>query len=346
MSEPAFPGGLSHDDPHLSDRQREVFLALIRQHVRSAQPVGSEALSAAAGVGLSPATIRASLAELEELGLLERSHCSSGRIPTARGYAFHVRAQLVPRPLSRELMLEVEGTLSRPRDDVERLLDEASRLLSSLTRQLGLALAATLEDEPLRDLDLAALGERRTLMVLDLGLAAVRTLVLELDSALDPDELPEVREVLRERLLGCTLDQVRDRLASDRGLAHHSAARIVARAATRGWAEPRRTPRFASGAMHIAELPEFANSARLAPVLRTIESGSPLDRLMVASVEGQAAVRVGVDEDPSLARCSLVSYTLPGNVGAAIGVLGPLRMDYAHALAVVDAVGSRLSELL
>jgi heat-inducible transcriptional repressor len=345
MSQPAFPGGLSHSDPDLSDRQREVFRALLGVHARTAQPVGSEALSAAAGAG-SPASVRVVLAELEELGLLERAHCSSGRVPTARGWAFHVRAQLVPVALPPAVLREVDQVLSRSTHDVERLLNEASRLLSSLTRQLGLALAASLDDTPLRDVDLAALGERRTLMVLDLGATAARTLVLELESPLDPDQLPEVRAVLRERLVGRTLEQVRERLATDATLARHSAARIVARAAAAGWSEPVRTPLFATGAMWFAELPEFASSARLAPVLRSVESGSPLDRLMVASVEGQTAVRVGVDEAPALARMSLVSFALPGSVRGAVGVLGPLRMDYAYTLAVVDAVGARLAELL
>jgi heat-inducible transcriptional repressor len=112
------------------------------------------------------------------------------------------------------------------------------------------------------------------------------------------------------------------------------------------WSRPVSTPLFAAGAMHIAEHPEFAVANRLAGILRVVENGAPLERLMVDSVEGHAAVRVGVDEPRELAVCSLVSYTLPGAVRGAVGVLGPLRMDYARALAVVDAVGTRLSGLL
>ena len=85
--------------------------------------------------------------------------------------------------------------------------------------------------------------------------------------------------------------------------------------------------------MNIAEHPEFADAARLGSVLRAVESGTPLDRLMVRSVEGQVAVRVGVDEDRALAGCSLVSYALPGSVRGAVGVLGPLRIE-VHVNAV------------
>jgi heat-inducible transcriptional repressor len=346
MSQPAFPGRLSEVDPDLSERQREVFATLVTLHGRTARPVGSETLAHRGGIGLSAASIRAALAELEEVGLLERLHSSAGRVPSAKGYAFFIRALLIPSALPAPLLDEVWRTLERSTRDVEHLLNEASRLLSSLTRQLGLALASSLEDQRLSRLDLASLGERRALMVLDLGGGAAQTLVLELDSPLSGEELGEVAAVLRERLVGRLLAEVRSRLAADSELVRHSAVRLVALAATESWSRHVTTPLFTSGVVHIAEQPEFATSRQLQPILRVVEDGSPLDRLMMGGVEGQVAVRVGLDEDQALAGCSLVSYALPGVVRGAVGVLGPLRMDYSLALAVVDTVGSRVAALL
>jgi len=346
MSQPAFIGNRSGSDPDLSARLREVFAALVEAHRETAHPVGAESLAHRAGIRLSPASVRAALAELEALGLLEQRHASAGRVPSSRGVDFYVRTLLAPALLAPEVVAEIERTLSRSTRDIQHLLNEASRLLSTLTRQLGLALAASLDDEPVRELELAGLDPRRSLMVLGLGGGNVRTLVLELEGPLERGELAEVAKVLRERLVGRPLSEVRERLAADPDLARRSAVRVVARAAMAGWSRPVTTPLFASGAMHIAELPEFADALRLGSVLRAVESGAPLDRLMVASVEGQVAVRVGVDEDRALAGCSLISYALPGPVRAAVGVLGPLRMDYARSLAVVDVVGSRLADLL
>ncbi len=346
MSEPAFPGRYTDQDPDLSHRQRDVFAALVTLHGRSARPVGSEVLAHSAGIPLSSASIRGALAELESAGLLERSHASAGRVPSPRGYRFFIRTLLTPAVLPIGLMAQVDETLTRSARDVEHLLHEASRLLSSLTHQLGLALADSLDRESLTRLDLVATDPRHALLVLNLGPSAVRTLALALESPLDAGELEAVEAVLRERLLGRTLAEVRERLAADPELVRHSAVCMVARAASASWAQPVTTPLFSAGAMHMAEQPEFAGSPRLGPILRVVETGSPLDRLMVASVEGQAAVRVGVDEDLALAGCSLVSYALPGSIHGAVGVLGPLRMDYAQALAVVDAVGARVADLL
>ncbi len=346
MSHPAFPGHLSHQDPDLTERQRRLFAALLILHGRTARPVGSDALGQAAGIPLSPATIRASLAELEALGLVERPHLAAGRMPSARGYEYFVRTMLVPAALPAALVVEVDRALHRASRDVEHLLNEAARVLSSLTHQLGLALAASLEDDRLSGLDLEPLDDRRALMVLDLGIGAVRTLVLELDSPLERGELAEVAIVLRERLLGRSLGEVRERLATDPELVRGSAVRLVTRAAAESWSRSPSTPLFSSGAMHIAEQPEFFGNARLGPLLRIVETGAPLTRLMVAGVEGQVGVRVGLDEDHALAGCSLVSFPLTGAVRGAVGVLGPRRMDYARALAVVDAVGTRVADLL
>jgi len=346
MSQPAFPGRLNREDPVLTDRQRRVFASLLAMHAETARPVGSDALAASGGIPVSAASIRSELAELEALGLLDRSHVSAGRVPSPRGYEFFVRQFLTPRALPAPVLAEVDRSLGLAARDVEHLLSEASRLVAQLTRQLGLAHAASLDRERLLGLDLTPLDDRRVLLVLRLEGLALHTLGLELESALDRAAVAGVESVLRERLLGLPLGEVRDRLSHDPDLVRHSAVRMVARAAAARWTEPVSTPLFSAGASHFAGHPEFASARELRPVLHAVESGSPLGRLLVESLEGQAAVRVGLDEDRALAGCSLVSYVLPGAVRGAVGVLGPLRMDYALALAAVDAVGSRVAELM
>src|SRR5262249_11551589 len=157
MSEIAFPGRVRREDPDLSERQHHVFVALLELHRRTSQPVGSDSLSRMPVIRWSPAGIRSTLAELEDLGMLQRGHASAGRVPTAVGYAFHVRRELEPAPLPPELLREIDERLRRATRDVEALLAEASRMLSELTLQLGLAVAAAFEQERLAHLELEAL---------------------------------------------------------------------------------------------------------------------------------------------------------------------------------------------
>jgi heat-inducible transcriptional repressor len=258
----------------------------------------------------------------------------------------YVRTFMTPVELPREVLDELDRRLARSARDVEQLLSEASRLLSSFTGQLGLALTSSLERGRLTRLDLEPLDERRALLVLNLGQGTVRSLMLELDSPLEPAELQEVANVLRERLLGHTLRSVRERFALDPELVRYSAVRLVSLAAQRSPSWPASTPLFSAGARHIAGQPEFATSVRLGSILEIVEQGFPLDHLMVSTIEGLPAVRVGLDESQPLMACSLVSYALPGGICGAVGVLGPRRMDYATTLAVVDSVGSRIADIL
>lgn len=345
MFNPTFPGRRSAGDPDLDARQAAVFTALVELHGRAAGPVGSDRIARWGRLAVSPAGVRGTLTELEELGLVERARAGAARVPSARGYEYFVRALLMPAGLPDAVGALIDRHLNESERDVGRMLHEASRLLASLTRQLGLALALSLDDEPLTSIDVEPLGERRALLVLGLG-GRSRSLVLDLDSPLDEAALAPVARVLRERLLGRPLGEARERFAHDPELARDSAARILVRAAAASWTRPVETQLLSSGASHIAGQPEFANAQDLGPVLLAVETGDPLSRLMVSGAQGQVCVRVGLDGPAALAGCSLVSFPLPGSIAGAVGVLGPLRMDYGLTLAVVDRVGSRVADLL
>ena len=346
MSDAAFPGAPRGEDPDLTERQRRVFAALIDLYGRTAQPVSSESIGRTEGISWSGASIRSTLAELENYGLLARPHGSAARVPSPGGYAFFVRRELTPMPLPAEVLREIDERLRRARHDVEELLSEASRLLSRLTHQLGLAVETALAQARLEHLELAPLGPDRTLMVLGIAGGAVHTLVLELETPLESEALVDASHVLHERLAGRTVGEVRRMLAEDEDLVKHTAVRVVARAAMKSWESPAPRTLFSAGASSFATQPEFSDSARLVPVLEALEHGSPLDRLMVETVEGQAAVRVALNEVEALAGCSLVSFPLPGRVRRAVGVLGPLRMDYGRCVSAVDTVGARVAEFL
>ncbi|HTR96664.1 MAG TPA: hypothetical protein VMH61_02070 [Candidatus Acidoferrales bacterium] len=346
MFDPSVPGRVTPGDPELSDRQRTIFRSVLSLHGEDGRPVSSERIAQRGHARLSSASVRGVLAELEEIGLLERGAGPGGRVPSSRGYAYFVRALVEPAVLSHEVLDAIDAQIEASAREVEQLLHEASRVIASLTRQLGLALAAPLDEEPLTALDLEPLSEARVLMVLGLGGHSARTLVLRLDSPLEPGALEAVEGVLRERLVGRPLAEVRARLEHDPALARDAVVRQVVRAAATSWTRPVETPLLSSGTMHIARQPEFADPRSLGTVLEALESGEPLNRLLVSGISGQVGVRVGLESATGLSACSLVSFTLPGAIPGAVGVLGPLRMDYAFALAVVDRVGSRVADLL
>jgi hypothetical protein len=226
--------------------------------------------------------------------LLERPRAGGGRVPSTYGWEYFVRVMLEPAALPAEVEDAVAERLAQSRHDVERLLQEASRLLASFSQQLGLALAASLEDEALVSLELEPLGERRALLVLGLSGHRSRTLVLELDTPLERAALEEVSEVLREHLLGGTLAAARERLRlrsrarAPLGGAHRRARGRGGLAAAGGDAAPDR------GRVAHGRAAGVRRRRALTPVLRALESGSPFERLMVSGLQGHAGVSVGV----------------------------------------------------
>ena len=133
MSEPTYTGRLRPGDPTLTPRQQGVFAALVALHGLDAGPVSSERIVREGRIAMSGASVRNALAELEELGLLERSHASAGRVPSAAGWDYLVRTMLAPARLPAAIEAAIDAQLHSSQRDVERLLHDASRLLATLT---------------------------------------------------------------------------------------------------------------------------------------------------------------------------------------------------------------------
>ena len=272
------------------------------------------------------------------MGLLRAAPCVAARVPSGEGYDFLIRDAGHPgRAAARGAARDRRDGCARSTHDVEQLLDEASRLLSALTRQLGLAVAASLEHERLVHLDLEPLGERRALLVLGLGGGAARTLVLELESPLDARRAGGGRR--RCCASGCSAArsrEVRDRLAR-RSRAGASTPRCA-------WSRARR--RELDAGASTTPLSQRRRGAhrgaarvrgpgRLGPAAargrERAAAGSPDGR---AASKARPAVRVGARRGRSRSPAAAWSATrCPVRCAARSACSGPLRMDYALALA-------------
>jgi len=327
----------------LTPRQRQVLETLVHRYLAEARPVGSQALAAHGRFAWAPATLRQTMLELEDLGLLEQPHAAAGRIPSDRGYRLFVDGLDEPAALTEAEREAVEEALASSARDVERLLAQASRLLAELAKEFAFAVRPRVEDGVLESLEIVRVGERRVLLVLTIGAGVVRSVTLELERDVSRDELDRVARLLRERLLGHSVDGVRKRLASDAALVRDAAAALVAQACLSALAGVTRPDVYAFGSTHVARHPEL--QSRLAPVLALIDRPEPWEDQ--GTEPGTVTVTIGREHAvPEFTHLSLVRYRVDGPVGASIGLLGPLRMDYGRAIGLVDFVGRRLTSLL
>src|SRR5256712_6177743 len=197
----------------LTDRERAVLEAVIETYVQTAEPAGSRRIAQRYQLGLSPATIRNTMSDLEDKGYLYHPHTSAGRIPTDLAYRVYVDFLMRPPAVAPAQAQHLRGALEGQRDAIETILSRAAQVLGVLTNELGVAVTPTIDEAVLDRLDLLQVSTERLLLVLVLRSSAERTIFVEVPAQLAPESVQKVTVVLNERLAGLTLKAIRATLA-------------------------------------------------------------------------------------------------------------------------------------
>src|SRR5256885_5038385 len=198
--------------PSLNERERRVLEAVIQTYVETAQPAGSRSLAHRFGLGVSPATIRNPMVDLEEKGYLYHPHASAGRVPTDVAYRVYVDSLIPVRPPGATERQRLTAQIATGGSAVEAILRRAAQSLGVITQELGIALGPTLENATLDRVELIKLSSERLLVALTLSAGAVRTIFVDVRGEIADAAIAEVTRVLNERLAGLTMRQIRSSL--------------------------------------------------------------------------------------------------------------------------------------
>ena len=337
-------------------RSQAILRAVIEEYVTTATPVGSQALVDRYGLGVSSATVRSILAELEAAGLLTHPHTSAGRIPTDEGYRYYVEsiADTIPLPAVEQLMIRHQfGQVEFASEHWFRL---AATTLASVTRAAGLATPAKPRDAHIRRIDLVAINERMASLILVLREGAIKQALVTFseDDAIDQVTLNAAAALLNERLVDLTAARAETRLAALTGddRIHGVAARIGDRIVKvmREYDAAAIEEVFSDGLLNVMEAPEFAQSDKLRRVFSALENRTYLGEL-VGNVAGSGTIQIFIGHENAPADMSEVSLVLapygrPGQAIGVVGVLGPTRMSYAQAIGTVRFVSGLMNELV
>lgn len=336
----------------VSDRGLEVLRVIVQDYVESREPVGSRSIVERHSFGVSAATIRSDMAQLEEEELITAPHTSSGRIPTDKGYRTFVNQLADLRPLSGAQRLAIETFLGQSAD-LDDVLARTVRLLSQLTHQVALVQYPSLGRSRIRHVELVPLAETRLMTVLITDTGRVEQRLIDVPPGVDDEFLGELRTKLNSTLGGLDLQDaaaqlgeladkfVPERRATVGAIAVSLAEQVLAN---------RHDKLVMAGAANLA-LTEKDFSGSIYPVLEAIEEQVTLLRLFgeMEQDESGISVRIGQENEPyGLGEASVLSsgYTTSGDELARLGLLGPTRMDYSSNMAAVRAVARYLSRLL
>lgn len=327
---------------------------MIQSYVSTAEPAGSRTIAKRFALGVSAATIRNTMADLEERGYLYHPHTSAGRIPTDLAYRVYVDRLMAPSFLTQRQQDTLARELSLGATEIESLLDKAAKVLGVLTQELGMALSPSFQDAVLERLELVPVSAERILMVLVLRNAAARTIYIEVASGLPGEAVDKVASVLNERLSGTTLQEirtsVRERLRDLRGgKGGQELLNIFVEEADQIFhvADPDEQAVLLGSAQMLADQPEFKSNERMRELLELTERREVLTRALKSRGTGGVTVSIGAEhDDPKLSSLTLVTstYERDGLTGV-IGVMGPTRMPYEKIISLVEHTSRMIGDL-
>lgn len=335
----------------LGERKCRILGAVVHDYIATAEPVGSESLAQKYNLGVKPATIRNEMAAMSELGYLRQPHTSAGRVPSDLGYRYYVdRLMPAPRLGSRESERARHG-FDNCETEVEELIQQTCRILSSLTRYTSMATPPKTDAVSVKHVMVSIVSPSKLLVVTLLNTGHVDHRFVEYDGSLSPTDVPAMTNLANERLQGAESDTALAQGPFPRELAHlrpvyDKIAQKVRQALTA--AEDDHI--YMDGTGNILRQPEFHQSERIAVLLNALEKRKLLYQVLSKALLGpDVTVIIGSENQLSdMRECSFVTarYTVGDRVVGSIGVIGPTRMDYRRAVGAVRFMASNLSEML
>ena len=334
-------------------RRNRILELIVETYIATPSPVGSAFVSRKLRSSLSPATIRNIMGELEEAGLLEQPHTSAGRIPTDQGYRFYVDAVMDTRRIPSDELRQIEALIQPAELDLETLLSRASAILAELAQQAAFAVAPTVKQSRVKQIEFVPLGVRRILCVLIANDEMVASHVVGIAEPMSHDEGLALTRFINTELAGLSCRQLVEslerRILAERDSFYYLVKRSLDILQQALSTEPEERL-FLEGASYVIAQPEFSRNPRKAhELLRGLDAEEALLARLHQDLAGDGVrVRIGREvQIPGLNECSYVAapVAVGEQVLGGIGVLGPKRMDYPRMRSLVEGMGRCIAEL-
>jgi len=339
----------------LNDREKTILRSIIQQFILTASPVGSRNITEKFNVGVSPATVRNIMSDLEETGFIDHPHTSAGRVPTDKGYRYYVDSLMEIQKLKNSDKGIIDKSLDQNILETDEILKVASRLLSSITNQIACVTYPTLDKGILEKIQLVSLTSTRLLVVVSIKSGLVKTITLEFNSEIGNTKLQKVEALLNERLNGLTFQEIRNTFKErfvDIGDNEKPIIRLFIDSVDKIFKDHNKEDKLViSGATNVIQQPEFDDPEKFQSVIELIEDKNIIIHIMdKRKFEGSSNVLISIgseNENEKFNEYSLITkeYTF-GETSGTVGIIGPKRMEYSKVVAIVSYLGDMLSEVL
>ncbi|ADC50719.1 heat-inducible transcription repressor [Alkalihalophilus pseudofirmus OF4] len=335
----------------LTDRQLLILHAIVDDYIRSAEPVGSRSISKREDITFSPATIRNDMADLEELGFLEKPHSSAGRIPSQKGYRYYVDNMLMPHDLTEDEQANIRTIFSDRMQEIEQVIQQSAKLLSNMTSYISIVLGPEMFEAKLRSLQIIPLAKGSAILILVTDTGHVENQTIQLPDTIEASDIERVVNILNDRLMGVPLFKLRQKLNTEVSKvmrAHVTNYEQILSSLEHSLTNDRSEKVFYSGKTNLLSQPEFRDVDKVRMLLNMLEEDQLMQQILRAPHQG-IQVKIGQENNlEAFDSCSMITatYSIGGKHMGTIGILGPTRMEYRRVIGVVDSVSKDLTKLL
>lgn len=339
--------------PVLNEREIHILTSIIELYIETAEPVGSRTVSRRSGLGLSPASIRNVMADLTDKGFLEQPHTSAGRVPTARAFDFYLDRGHWPTTLPEAQRTAIIASLDEARGDISDLLRQACRLLSTISHQVCMVMTPVQSDVRWKRIDFVLIKPALVMVVLVLQGGLIQKKLVELDTPVTPDDLTRYANYLNDLFADKTVAQVRTHILAETARARSALSECFSQALrlareTVEVGDGREL--FVEGALNILSQPEFSGRESIRHILQMLEERTQLlDILDKVVASGGVFFSLGqLDAEQGVPGLSLIArpYGAEGTPVGVIGLLGPMRMNYAGLMPAISCTAAAISDIL
>lgn len=337
----------------MDERKNKILRAIVQDYITTAEPVGSRTLSKKFDLGVSPATIRNEMADMEEMGLIEQPHTSAGRIPLDAGYRYFVDC-LMDRPkISLEHKNVIEQETTKRIAEIQEVISNTSKLLSQLTSLTSIVISPHREKSSFNQMHFLPYQPGQAIMVVVKENGMVENQIVDIGENVTAEELQRIANVFNDKMKGHTMADVRhgllheiySELTRQRELIDHALDLL-----TTVFTQPAddKNKVYLDGALNMLNQPEFKDVEKVRNLLHVFEEDEQVKKLLIPVSDGLIVTIGGENSVKELKDCSVISatYQIDGEPVGSIGVIGPTRMDYPKAMAMVDFMTKTLTELL
>lgn len=336
----------------LDERKRHILKLLINDYILTAEPVGSRTIAKRYGLGISSATIRNEMADLEDMGYLEQPHTSAGRIPSDKGYRVYVDYLMNAERLTNQEIEIIKNSICKiAACEIEKIIKETSKILSILTNYTAIVMAPQTTKSSVKHIQLIAVDSSHIVAVVVTNFGIVKNTNITLSHPIGGDKLNTINNILNDKLKGLTIEQINLGVISDIQNSVTGYSEIFNEIIPILYESLKNRDNievYLEGSSNIFNYPEYSVIEKARQFLNILDKKDILYRLLTNENDD---IRISIGHEnmyEEMSDCSLITagYKIGDNVVGTIGVIGPTRMYYSKVLAILEYLISHLNDML